>query len=310
MGTENTSPDTAAAFSRLYELAQTLRGREGCPWDKDQTPQSMRRDLMEETFEAIDAITQHDAPHVKEELGDVLFNAVLIAYMYEQQGDFTVAGVLDDVCGKLIRRHPHVFDENSRTGSGAMSVDAVLSQWDVIKGSVEGRARESVLDEVPEGFPPLLKAYKYLGKAAKLHFDWNCAEDAMAKVTEELSEVKDAADDVRRALEAHPVTGRDGRQAAPLTVTAENPAADDCQLHLEEEIGDLLLSIVNVSRKYNVDPAIALDRANRKFHSRFSFVEKCMKEEGIPFAEDHLVDMERFWKDAKNAEKNAPSVLI
>lgn len=290
--------DAADAFAALYSVVAALRGTGGCPWDQDQTPLAMRHNIVEEAFEAADAIAQGDAPHVREELGDVLFNVLLTAFMYGQQGEFSVAAMLEEIRAKLVRRHPHVFAAGQ--DAAPASKEAVNARWDGIKDGIEGRARESVLEQVPQGFPPLLRAYKLLGKAAKLHFDWNDAAGARKKLCEELAAVDDAAAAVRAELAAKPLPG--GGKAAPFTVSAGNPAADRAQLHLEEEIGDLLLSAVNLSRMHGVDPSVALDRANRKFVRRFSFVERRMKEQGIPFAEEHLADMEAFWQEAKRGE--------
>ncbi len=255
--------DFSGACERLLHLIQLLRSPDGCPWDKVQTPQSMRPCLIEELFEVVDAVTKDDVSNAREELGDLLFNTLLTAYMYEQHGDFSVADVLNEVTDKLIRRHPHVFS-GTEFGSGL---------WDSIKNDTEGRKKDSVLDEVPKGFPPLLKAYKYLKKAAKQHFDWTDGADVRKKILEELSEVDEAE------------------------------AACDAD-HLEEEMGDLLLSVVNLSRFYGIDPSCALARANGKFYQRFTHVEKAMKEHSFPMTKEHLADMERFWQEAKNHNKS------
>lgn len=288
--------ETEAAFGRLYEVARTLRGEHGCPWDKDQTPLSLRRDLMEEAFEAIDAITQGDTPHVREELGDVLFNAVLLAFMYEQAGDFTVQDVLNDISEKLIRRHPHVFPQsegNTEMKEPVQDSSAVLNQWDRIKENLEGRKGDSVLDSVPQGFPPLLKAYKQLSKAAKKHFEWESAEDALHKVQEEMDEVAEAVNEVAAVS---------CEQSKPFTVSGGSPALTASQLHLEEEIGDALFAFVNYARVVGVDSAIALERANRKFYRRFTHVEKRMAETATPMDSAHASDMQRFWDEAKAQE--------
>ena len=187
---------TAAAYKRLYETIKTLRAPGGCPWDREQTPLTMRRDLIEETFEAVDAVSSGDAAHAKEELGDVMLNASMIAYMYEQQNDFSVADAIDELTDKLIRRHPHVFPQSegmSEVTENVTTGEQVLNQWDRIKENVEGRkSRKTILDEVPEGFPPLLRAYKMQKKAAKKGFDWQSTESVAAKVYEELDEVKEA----------------------------------------------------------------------------------------------------------------------
>ena len=266
--------ETSDAYEQLYETVKTLRAEGGCPWDRAQTPLSMRSALIEEAFEAADAVTQNDAPHAKEELGDVMLNAVLIAYMYEQSGDFTVAQVLESVTEKLIRRHPHVFPQSEGASCMTEEVktgDQVISQWDRIKEEVEGRGTgRTVLDEVPEGFPPLLRAYKMQKKAAKLGFDWKTMEPVRAKVYEELHETEEAEQ-------------------------------EHDQHHLEEEFGDLMFAVLNYMRHLGVDPEIAMDRVNRKFYRRFSYVEQHMKDAGIPLdsSDESLKAEEQFWDDAK-----------
>lgn len=284
---------TEAAFGRLYEIIARLRAPDGCPWDRAQTPDTMRTDLVEEAFEAVDAITQHDAPHVCEELGDVMLNAAMIAYMYEQAGDFTLAGVLNLVSDKIVRRHPHVFKESEGASEalegGAKTAEQVLTQWDAIKRNVEGRGDvESVLDEVAEGLPPLMRAYKMQKKAAKKGFDWDEAAPAAAKVREELAELEAAA----------AVTGAKDKAAETEGIS------DEVRDHIEDEAGDLLFAAVNYIRHLGIDPSIAMARANAKFRRRFGFVEKEMSLAGLPMDQEHLSEMDAFWNKAKENEKN------
>ena len=178
----------AAAFNRLSEIMEMLRSENGCPWDKEQNPQTLRSTFIEETFEAIDAISEDDADHVKEELGDVFFNLVFISRCYEESGFFGSEDCLNEICEKLIRRHPHVFG----SVNGIYTSDEVHNQWEKIKETVEGRKSDSVLDSVPKSFPPLLKAYKLLKKAAKSGFDWRKSEDFYSKIFEEIDEVREA----------------------------------------------------------------------------------------------------------------------
>ena len=292
---DTSAEKTAAAYKRLYETIKTLRAPGGCPWDREQTPLTMRRDLIEETFEAVDAVSSGDAAHAKEELGDVMLNASMIAYMYEQQNDFSVADALNELTDKLIRRHPHVFPQSegmSEVTENVTTGEQVLNQWDRIKENVEGRKSvKTILDEVPEGFPPLLRAYKMQKKAAKKGFDWQSTESVAAKVYEELDEVKEAA----RAL--------DDAKSANGTLdakSASDTANERAALHLEEEFGDLLFAVVNYMRRFGVDPETAMDRANRKFYRRFAYVEERMTKAGIPMDGDHLQDEDAFWNEAKN----------
>ena len=296
---------TAAAYKRLYETIRTLRAPGGCPWDREQTPLTMRRDLIEETFEAVDAVSTGDAEHAKEELGDVILNASIIAYMYEQQNDFSVAEALDELTDKLIRRHPHVFPQSegmSEVTEKVTTGEQVLNQWDRIKENVEGRKSvKTILDEVPEGFPPLLRAYKMQKKAAKKGFDWQSIESVSAKVYEELEEVREAFQALQDAKSAGDTSGlqaaSDGRNVPLARMSPTECAA----LHLEEEFGDLLFALVNYMRHSGIDPETAMDRANRKFYRRFAYVEERMTKAGIPMDGDHLQDEDAFWNDAKKA---------
>lgn len=281
------------AFNRLYNVVKILRCPEGCPWDKEQTPLSMRRDLIEEVFEAVDAITQEDSFHAKEELGDVMLNATMISYMYEQKGDFSVAEVLNELAEKLIRRHPHVFPESEGSVCATSPVkngEQVLNQWDRIKENVEGRKTECILDEVPQGFPPLLKAYKMQKKAAKKGFDWDNVEDVKAKITEELAEVEEARLKVNELLK---------NQDAHVFEMKSSKEADEAQKDIEGEIGDLLFAVVNYARHLGVDPETALNATNAKFHKRFSYVQKKMEENEIPMIQENLSKMDEFWNEAK-----------
>lgn len=262
------------AFNRLYNVVSILRSENGCPWDKEQTPLSMRQDLIEETFEAVDAITQNDAEHAKEELGDVLLNATMISYMYEQKGNFAVADVFNELSEKLIRRHPHVFPDSEGQVAAVEKVknpDQVLNQWDRIKENVEGRKTGCILDEVPGGFPPLLKAYKFQKKAAKKGFDWDNIDDVKAKVREEFEEAESARIERDAAV---------SKQNAKVFERNSAREADEAQKRLEEEIGDFFFALVNYARKLGVDPETALSRANKKFYRRFSYVQDKMQENG------------------------------
>lgn len=233
--------ETAAAFNRLYELVKTLRGENGCPWDKEQTPLSLRDALVEEIFEAIDAVTSREPMHCKEELGDCFFNLMLTTYIFEQSQNFSVKDAVNEVCEKIVRRHPHVFGEISEGFCEAkknLKKEEILSQWDKIKENIEGRKTASVLDSVPKGFPPLLKAGKLLKKAAKTCFEKKDIQEVKNIISKDLDEV-----------------------------SASEKKGDAFQV--EEELGDLLFSAVELCRLYNVDANVALENANRKFIKRF-----------------------------------------
>lgn len=284
-------------FQRFFDTIKALRAPNGCPWDKEQTPLSMRNDLIEEAFEALDAISEQNPEHAKEELGDVILNATMISYMYEQENHFTVADVYKELTDKLIRRHPHVFPESegqSCVEQKTSTPEEVLQQWDRIKSNLENRKSSSILDEVPNGFPPLLKAYKMQKKAAKKGFDWKDLKPVKDKIFEELNEVEQAYE----TLQEH----QQQSKAKPFTINSSE-TANELQLHLEEEIGDLLFSVVNYARHLNVDPSVALNRTNQKFYKRFSYVEQEMTKANIPMDYEHLKEQDNFWNQAKDILK-------
>ena len=254
----------AAAFKSLYDVVARLRGPGGCPWDREQDSFSLRGNLIEETYECIEAIDEKDPTHTREELGDIFLVATMIAYFHEEEGLFSVADALETVCEKLIRRHPHVFGETKVRDSGE-----VLDNWARIKVEQEGRTpKDSALDEVSSALPPLDRAWKLQKKAAKLGFDWPDAEGVVAKIREELDEAQEAA------------------KAGPRERT-------------EEELGDLLFAVVNLCRHLKVEPSVALRRTNSKFVKRFKHVEKRMKETGQQMRQENLEVMDRFWDEAK-----------
>lgn len=283
----------SSAFKRFFDVVKAVR--KGCPWDSDQTSLSLRSTFFEETCEAIDALTENDAPHVKEELGDVLLNVVLIAYLFEEKNLFSVEDSINAITEKLIRRHPHVFKDSegaSEVRDGAETAEKALNQWERIKENVEGRKSDSVLDDVPENFPPVLKSYKMLRKAAKEHFEWDSLSECAEKFFEELSEMKSA----REEVELNKKTPED----KPFSESSGSENLDKAQLHLEEEFGDALLSFINYGRWLGIDANIALQKANKKFYRRFTYVEKKMKENNIPFDDAHKKQMMEFWSEAKN----------
>jgi tetrapyrrole methylase family protein / MazG family protein len=265
----------AAAFGRLYSIVVRLRAPDGCPWDREQTPASLRGSVVEEAYELVEAIDEGDAAHAGEEAGDLFLLATMISYMYEESGDFAVADALAALCDKLVRRHPHVFGN-----SEAATPDAVLAQWNDIKEKVEGRRRkDSLLDEVSRALPPLERAYKVQKKAAKAGFDWARVGEVWAKAREELEEAEEACERAARS----------GDRAA-----------------LEDELGDLLFSAVNLSRFLEIDPALALHGAVEKFSRRFRHVERRMAETEKPLAAEHMALMDGFWEEAKRAERAKP----
>lgn len=258
------SAKASEAFATLYTIVARLRAQDGCPWDREQTPSSIRNNIIEEAYELVEAITEKDADHTKEEAGDLFMLATMVAYMSEQDKTFSVADSLLSVSEKLVRRHPHVFGD-----SDVSTPDGVVEQWNQIKEQKEGRRKkDSLLDEVPRHLPPLERAYKLQKKASKVGFDWTESDAVWDKVEEELQEARTA-------------------------MKAQSPE------ELEEEIGDLIFSITNLSRFLGIDPAIALQKTNEKFSHRFRQVEKRMKEEGLALSSEHMAKMDAFWDEAK-----------
>ena len=279
---KHTAPsDPSASFQRLYDVVARLRAPDGCPWDREQSPATLRGDLIEETYECVEAINEGDAGHVREELGDVFLLATMISYMHEQEGSFSVADALEEISDKLIRRHPHVFGESEASTSAE-----VLDQWAKIKVEQEGRKpKDSLMDQVSRALPPLERAYKLQKKAAKVGFDWPDISGVWDKLHEELDEAKEA---YRLKVAAEAAGGAD-----PGAASAD----------LEGELGDLLFSVVNVCRYLRVDPAVALHGTNVKFVERFKHVEKRMKETGREMKTGELAVMDGFWNEAKRLER-------
>ena len=262
------NPQESEAFKKLCDIVVRLRSPGGCPWDLEQTPLSLRGDLIEETYECIEAIDEQSPDHVKEELGDIFLLVTMLAYMYEQKGFFSVTDVLEGVSEKLVRRHPHVFGETT-----VHNTEEVLSNWAKIKIEQEGRKpKDSILDEVSRGLPPLDRAWKLQKKAAKAGFDWPDAAGVIAKIKEELEE----------------------------TEAAVSGAPDESgNTALEGELGDLLFSAVNLCRFFGIEPSVALQRTNVKFIGRFRHVEKRMKENGQEMNARNLDVMDQYWNEAK-----------
>jgi len=279
--------DKAKSFQKLYDVIARLRAPGGCSWDRQQTPLTLRGDLIEETYECVEAIDEQKAEHIKEELGDIFLLVTMIAYMHEQQGLFSVADVLEGNAEKLIRRHPHVFGagvqaNGTDTDSQPLSSEEVLKNWAKIKVEQEGRKpKDSILDEVRRGLPPLDRAWKLQKKAATVGFDWPDTAGVVAKIREELEEVE---------------------AAAAMANLAPNEAPDataNAVSALEGELGDLFFSVINLCRFFNIQPSVALQRTNAKFIERFQYVEKRMKESGTEMTAANLAVMDQYWNMAK-----------
>ena len=256
-------------FQRLVDLMRRLRAEDGCAWDREQTLESLRPFVIEETYEVVDAIDRGDPDALRDELGDFLLEAVFLAQISAERGDFDIADSLRAIGDKLVRRHPHVFGEQAGDGR---SPDAgeVKRQWEQIKAEEQRTAGRSpnALGSIPESLPALLRAYRLGKRAATVGFDWPDAAGVDAKVAEELSELADAR--------------------------AEESAPD-----IEEEIGDLLFAVANLARHLDVDPESALRAANRKFAERFAALEARLQERGVALRDVTLDEMEAEWRRIK-----------
>jgi XTP/dITP diphosphohydrolase len=259
----NSRDQKLAAFGRLLDVMDELR--EKCPWDREQTFDSLRNNTIEETFELIDAIAERDMPEIRKELGDLLLHVVFYAKIADEQREFDMADVANSLCDKLIYRHPHVFGTVS-----ADTPDQVSQNWEALKQREKDR-KGGVLSGVPRGMPPLVKAYRIQEKASAAGFDWEKREAVWAKVQEEVAEVE-----------------------------AEIAAGDGDKL--EDEFGDLLFSTINAARLYGVNPEAALERCNKKFIRRFEHVEARCRERGKALREVPLDEMETYWQEAKRGE--------
>lgn len=251
-------------FYDLVNIMHILRSPGGCPWDIEQTHQSIRRDLLEETYELIEGIDKNDPVMLREELGDVLLQVVFHANISETDGDFNVNDVCSDLCKKLIVRHPHVFGDVKVSGT-----ENVLSNWDAIKKETKHQQSESeVLRSISPAMPALMRAQKIGKKARKMGFDFDDAPEAMLKVTEEVNEVNEAI-------------------------------AKGNQTEIEEEFGDLFLAVVNAARLAGVDAEQALYNANEKFLARFERVEELCIAQGNNVLDTPRDEKEQFWLKAK-----------
>ncbi len=261
---KQTQHTSAELFTEFLDILALLRSPDGCPWDREQTTISMRGCLLEETYEAIEAIDEEDDEHLREELGDVFLIICMLARIEEENNSFTIADVIQEITAKLIRRHPHVFGDEK-----VKDADEVLENWERIKVDIEGRKKsESVLDGVPRSFPPLERSWKLQKKAAKNGFDWKNAEGPKQKIFEELKEIDEALRNSEKTK-------------------------------LEEEVGDLLFSVVNYARHLGVEPSLALARTNVKFEKRFRDVEENMLLDGVEMKKENLEIMDRYWEKAK-----------
>ncbi|MDE0837944.1 MAG: nucleoside triphosphate pyrophosphohydrolase [Kiritimatiellae bacterium] len=267
---QSSIPESSDPVERLRAIVAILRSDNGCPWDREQTLDSLKPYLIEEAYELLDAVDSGDAKLHREELGDVLLQVVLHAQIRSEAGDFDFGDVAHTLSEKLIRRHPHVFGDAVADDS-----DAVVQRWEAIKQQERaGSADDSVLSGVPRSLPALQRAQRMQSRAARVGFDWECRDGVVAKLDEEIAEFK-------QALEQNDLE------------------------HASEEMGDFIFSLVNLCRHLKVDAEDALDRANTKFNRRFVYIEQALRQEGRSCQDATLAEMDRLWDEAKQSESSS-----
>ncbi len=257
--------DEIVPIERLRAIVARLRAPDGCPWDREQTHSSIRADLLEEAYEVVETINSGDDAHLREELGDLLLQVVMHSQMAAEEGRFDFDEVATLIANKLVRRHPHVFGESKLADS-----ESVLKQWDEIKREERG-FEKSVMDDVSQALPALMRAAKVQKRAARVGFDWSELDPVLTKIQEETEEV------------SREITSGD-------------------QVALAEEIGDLLFSVVNLARKLNIEPEIALQHATRKFELRFRNMEREILARGEDLHSFSLDQLDAIWEAVKQRE--------
>jgi tetrapyrrole methylase family protein/MazG family protein len=275
---KNITHPPPSPFKALADLIRSLRGENGCPWDKQQTPATIGRYLVEEVHELVEAIETGDAEAVCEELGDVLFHVFFLSRLFEEAGRFNIKDVAKNNTVKMIRRHPHVFGD-----SQAKTTDDIRAQWHRIKQQEkQDDPPKSVLDSIPAGLPALMRAYRISERAAATGFDWDNIGEVFQKVEEEWGEFQEALNDQKRDPEK-----------------AEKNQPDDVML----EFGDLIFTLTNVARFARFHPETATAAATRKFEHRFKWMEQAAADKGCAVEDLERTEMERLWKKAKDAER-------
>jgi MazG family protein len=272
---------TAAAgeFARLVEIVARLRAPDGCPWDREQTIDSLKPFVLEETYEVLETIDRHDHTGLGEELGDFLFQAVFLAQLEQEEGRFSIVDSVKSIADKLIRRHPHVFARDE--GEAALhTAGDVRARWEEIKKQERGGVSKprTLLGGIPATLPALLRAYHIGVRVGSVGFDWQKAEDVAAKVQEEVDELREV-------------------------LFSSGPADKE---RAEEEMGDLLFSLANLARQLGIEPETALRKANDKFTRRFEAVEESVSASGKTLKEVPLHELDRYWQQAKSRD-DAPS---
>jgi tetrapyrrole methylase family protein / MazG family protein len=278
-------------FNELVSIMAQLRSPDGCPWDREQTLASLRPYLLEETYEALEALDNGDMGGLCEELGDLLLEVVFLSRIAEESGRFSVTDAIDAIVDKLVRRHPHVFGADARLSTP----HEVRGKWEEMKASerLTSATPKTILGGVPKTLPSLLRAYEYGARAAAVGFDWQRASDVVEKIDEEVRELREA---INPGNPGNP--GNLGNLG-----NLGNPGND-----IEEEVGDLLFAIANLSRKLGVEPEAALRRANDKFLMRFSEVERRITARGQRLQEKTLDELEATWQEVKRSVKDGATL--
>jgi MazG family protein len=300
--------ETPATFDDLVALMARLRAPDGCPWDREQTYATLAPMLLEEAyeaFEAVEAAREGRPAELRAELGDLLFQIIFYAQVAGERGEFTIEEVVDSIHSKMVRRHPHVFGDEQ-----AADTAEVLRNWEAIKaaekraaGKSDNNADESLLDGVSPKVPALMEAHQLTTKAARVGFDWQRVEDIFAKLHEEIDELKDAIrerDAKQSPADSHsqpdgPASEQRAREAP------SRPARDGDAEHerVREEVGDLLFAVTNIARHLGVEPEAALKLTNRKFRRRFRHIERGLEARGRALDAASLEEMEELWQAAK-----------
>jgi len=307
-------------FEKLVALQARLRGPCGCPWDREQTHASLRKFLIEETYEVLDAMESGDARHFSSELGDLLLQVIFHSILAEETGAFTISDVIESVYTKMVRRHPHVFGD-----AQAKNSKEALKNWEQIKSEERAQKRdatrakgsagsgfpvptamsnlpgqlkdaaqpESILSDIPKSLPAALEAYQLTRRAARVGFDWDDLGGIFEKIDEEKEEILESLG-----------SSAEKRSREKLKPQSQHELASSDVAHLEEEVGDLLFAAVNVARFVGADPEIALKQANRKFLRRFQWMESAAQAEGKKFADLPRSQMEALWNLSKQRESS------
>ena len=287
-------------FEDLVALQARLRGSDGCPWDREQTHESLRTYLVEEAYEVLDTIEAGDFRKLSEELGDLLLQVVFHAQLASEAGRFDIGDVIERIHTKLVRRHPHVFGPSTPAGENAVRAETaaqVLKNWEELKAEERqeqaGKPEQgSILDGVPRTLPALLEAYQLTRRAANIGFDWDDIEGLLEKLKEETAELRQTLSKEEKRTAAGTLRPRSG-QAAALPKGAATAK-------VEEEAGDLLFVAVNIARFLNTDPELALKKANQKFSRRFRWMEQEAARQGRRLAEVPREVMEALWEQSKS----------